>query len=704
MQPDEDVISRTKKRCEEEQRKLRSKQETMKKFKKGTMIAVPAAAVLLIGVFLGAVLFPRTVTEQPQLVAYYTVDVNPSLRVQVDAEDVVTGVKGQNADADAIIKKLDCVGDNVTDAIGEIINAIKDAGYFNEGQRYVLIGGFAADGTKVNNSLSDLQSRLEADFGDMIDLLIVQGNLDDLQAADDLQVSPGLLKLSQMADGVEVKAGEKVDDVQKQVQNVNEPKYCAPDINSADPGKDGVTLKWDSLDFTMMGYAGKVTYGIAMGDTKDAVTSMSATEIKKIDFYTYQTPPVSYYVSMKPGETKYFAIYAHYGDIVKRGNAIPVTIPAAAPSAAPAKTPQVSKESEPVKTDAPEPSNTAEPKPSETPQPAHYVSGKVSGEKIVLSWSAETAANFQGYKVVASKTNPNPKYPEDGYLKYITDRSKTSVSLYAGGDLDANEYYYFSITYLLSDGTKIAGNAVKLKVPERSPEPEPSVEPTAEPTVEPTAGPTAPPPPADHPSASIGGGITDSTISLSWSRIADERFQGYKVVASFSNPNPSYPGDGYLYYITNRDDTSKSFNVSKLGSFAPGSTCYFSITVLYNDGTKKAGNAIALTMPAAVTPPAEYASSSIHASLEGTTVHLSWGQINDPRFNGYKVVYSLTNPNPKYPDDGYKYYITEAGNTGCSFDVSELGGSSTAACYFSITVLYNDGVKVPGNVATITIP
>jgi hypothetical protein len=319
----------------------------------------------------------------------------------------------------------------------------------------------------------------------------------------------------------------------------------------------------------------------------------------------------------------------------------------------------------------------------------------VSGEKVVLSWSAETAENFQGYKVVASKTNSNPKYPEDGYLKYITDKSKTSVNLYAGGDLEANTYYYFSVTYLLGDGTKIAGNAVKLKVPERSAEPKPTEKPTA-------------PPSADHPSSSISGGITDSTISLSWDRIADEGFDGYKVVASFSNPNPSYPGDGYLYYITERDQTSKSFNVSKLGSFTPGAVCYFSITVLYTDGTKKAGNSIALTMPAAVTPPADYASTDIGGSIDPDgTVHLHWGAIPDERLEGYKVMYSFSDPTPVYEDGccNYKYWITD-GSTGCTVNIASLPGYAPGAtCYFSISALYNGHTVVkPGNAKTFVAP
>jgi hypothetical protein len=685
--PDEDVITRSKKRCEEEQAKMRARREALKKVKKGAMIAVPAAAVLLLGVLIGASLFPKVVTQQPELVAYYTVDVNPSVRVQVDGDDIVTGVAGQNGDADAVVKKLDCVGKPIADAIHEIVAAVKDLGYFDGGERYVLIGCFTADGARVSGTLSSLQSRLEADFGDMIELLIVSGSLEDFEAANELKVSPGLLKLAQMADGVEVKGGEKVDEVQQQVQNVNEPKYCAPFL-SKQAAKDGVKLSWEKLDFEKMGYASKVIYGIAMGDTEQEVKSMKAGEIKKIEFYAYGEPDTAYKVtSLKPGETKYFAIYAHYGDIVKCSNIVSATMPA--------------EEEKPKASEKPGTVNTRPPGPAKAADdtPAHTVSGKTSGDKIVLSWTAETADNFQGYKIVASKMNPNPKYPDDGYIKYITDRDKTSLSISAGSyGLKGGAEYYFSVTYLFKDGSAIAGNAVKLKVPHKTTEPAPTENPASAPTQ----------PAGEYAASSVSGSITDSTISLSWERIGDDRFEGYKVVASFSNPSPSYPGDGYLYYITDRESTSKSFNVSKLGSFSPGQTCYFSITVLYKGGVKKAGNAISLAMPAAPAPaqPAgEYAASSVSGSITDSTISLNWERIADDRFEGYKVVASFSNPSPSYPGDGYLYYITDRESTSKSFNVSKLGSFSPGqTCYFSITVLYKDGVKKAGNAISLAMP
>lgn len=60
---------------------------------------------------------------------------------------------------------------------------------------------------------------------------------------------------------------------------------------------------------------------------------------------------------------------------------------------------------------------------------------------------------------------------------------------------------------------------------------------------------------------------------LIWQRISDQRFQGYKVVISRNNSRPAYPGDGYLYYITDRDvttaviDNEESYNSGDFGQY-----------------------------------------------------------------------------------------------------------------------------------------
>jgi hypothetical protein len=96
--------------------------------------------------------------------------------------------------------------------------------------------------------------------------------------------------------------------------------------------------------------------------------------------------------------------------------------------------------------------------------------------------------------------------------------------------------------------------------------------------------------------------IKDGGVLVSWNKIDDSRFTGYKVVVSKSNASPKYPDDGYIEYITDRERTSRfiqngdTYNGGDVGTIQSGVTYYFSITALYGD-KKVAGNAIQLTMP-----------------------------------------------------------------------------------------------------------
>lgn len=89
-----------------------------------------------------------------------------------------------------------------------------------------------------------------------------------------------------------------------------------------------------------------------------------------------------------------------------------------------------------------------------------------------------------------------------------------------------------------------------------------------------------------------------------WQKVNDSRFQGYKVVISESDSTPVYPDNGYLFYITDRNqtsaviDNSAEYNSGDFGShLTPGREYYFSITVLY-DGGKVSSNTLKLEYPA----------------------------------------------------------------------------------------------------------
>jgi hypothetical protein len=76
--------------------------------------------------------------------------------------------------------------------------------------------------------------------------------------------------------------------------------------------------------------------------------------------------------------------------------------------------------------------------------------------EVSLKWNIwNCEAGFNGYKVVYSNTKENPIYPEDGYVKYISDRNTTTFE-----EPFRSEKGYYSITVLQED-EKIPSNSIQ---------------------------------------------------------------------------------------------------------------------------------------------------------------------------------------------------------------------------------------------------
>ena len=224
------------------------------------------------------------------------------------------------------------------------------------------------------------------------------------------------------------------------------------------------------------------------------------------------------------------------------------------------------------------------------------VRATVSGTKVLVSWDKIDVSGFQGYKVVLSKADSTPAYPENGYFKWITDRSTTSTELVAGqgynggdlgGKLQAGVKYHLSIT-AVHDGGKKPGNTVQITLP-----------------ATPAATTPVTDPEAALPAATIRATSVTGGVKLSWSTISDSRFKGYKVVISKSNGNPVYPEDGYYKFIEDPAVTAvtlaaghgyKGTGGDFGGTLTAGQPYYARITAMF-DGGKSNGNVVTFTLP-----------------------------------------------------------------------------------------------------------
>lgn len=98
------------------------------------------------------------------------------------------------------------------------------------------------------------------------------------------------------------------------------------------------------------------------------------------------------------------------------------------------------------------------------PVPVVDASFNVDNTSVLITWEEITDERLDGYKVVMSETNPNPAYPDDGYIHYETDSTVTSYDY--PYEYVCDQDYYFSVTALYDGhndpGEIVAGNAVTL--------------------------------------------------------------------------------------------------------------------------------------------------------------------------------------------------------------------------------------------------
>jgi len=318
---------------------------------------------------------------------------------------------------------------------------------------------------------------------------------------------------------------------------------------------------------------------------------------------------------------------------------------------------------------------------------------KTSDGKIVVSWNKIDSPKFQGYRVVISKKDSTPAYPENGYLYYITDKNKTSVVIdnskpYEvnsdfGNYLDKGVQYYVSVTAEYSDKV-VAGNAVKFKY-------------------------DGPENPELYVAPEVNAFFENGKLVLRWQQIDSSKFVGYRVVASKDDSTPSYPENGYLYSITDKtknyaiiDNKTKYTEGDFGGYFINGEKYYFSVTAVYTDKVVP-GNAVRVKYSGEDSPEL-FPAPEVSAAYKDGKLVIKWDKIDSPQLVEYRLVISEENKTPAYPADGYYNKPYSADTTSVVIDGSKTyydGDFSTLTYgneyYFSVTAVYKNNKYVAGN-------
>lgn len=329
---------------------------------------------------------------------------------------------------------------------------------------------------------------------------------------------------------------------------------------------------------------------------------------------------------------------------------------------------------------------------------ASVVYTSVENGVLVVRWNKIDSENFKEYRVVISKNTATPKYPENGYLYNITNKDRTYAVInngdkYNTGDfgnyLTKGEKYYFSVTAVYNDGFIAAGNAVQYQY-DGIDNPESYVMPI------------------------VSTAEENGKLVLRWNKIESTNFVGYRVAASKNDTSPSYPDNGFLYSITDRninyaviDNTTAYTNGDFGGYFIKGENYYFNVTAVYNDRSV-IGNTIQYQYNGDDNP-ALFPAPVVNAAYdEGGNLVVNWNKINSSQLVEYRLVISQNNQTPSYPVSGYYNTPYDVNTTSAVIDVSKPYTSGDFAAltygteyYFSVTAVYNNNKYVAGNTVKV---
>lgn len=268
------------------------------------------------------------------------------------------------------------------------------------------------------------------------------------------------------------------------------------------------------------------------------------------------------------------------------------------------------------------------------------LTGYVENGQVKLNWdtyylTSQTSSNqISGYKIVRSEFDTNPSYPDDWWV-YLSNQHNTSYT--DTSVISGHSYYYRVGAYISGTGVIEYSNNIYLNVSESSS--------------------------PDNNSEDFVLNATNRTnsIYLDWNQYSNtltssnSDIEGYKIVRSTTTSNPTYP-QNYLTYVSGKTNTSY------LDTSTEDNQAYY-----YRIGAYKNGEVIEYTNFVHIISSNENEDNNsdfqLTAISNNSGIQLSWDKYTNSNIDGYKIVRSISNSSPTYPND-YLKYVSGQTNTG----------------------------------------
>lgn len=173
-------------------------------------------------------------TGPAQAAGYYTIDINPSISVAVDNNNVVISVTPENNDASEMLKGLDLTGLSFNDALRIIINTAVEDSYLKDNGNVLIAHFGSGDGIPRE----ELSSIVTEESSNSVTVLVLSSGKGDYEKAKKSGDKAGIQLLLHNAKNMGIE-DDDVDSVIKEVYNKDKDKNKDKDSSQNVTGNNG---------------------------------------------------------------------------------------------------------------------------------------------------------------------------------------------------------------------------------------------------------------------------------------------------------------------------------------------------------------------------------------------------------------------------------------------------------------------------------
>ncbi len=284
-----------------------TKRRSQKMYKK--IIAIAASAVLVLGIGASAGVYSANNTVSSTV----SLDVNPSVEININKNERVLGVNALNEDGTAIIGGMDFEGSSLEVTVNALIGSMLKNGYLSDVTNSILV---SVEGKSVEKS-AEIQQKVAGEIAEILSL----GGLDGAVLSQTVSVDDNLKKISEEY-GITVGKAQLISQIT--AQNAY---YTFEDLVPLSINELNLLTMSGGLNLENVAAQGQASDKAYIGRDRAKEIALSDAGVSESDVFDYEIEMefeqgvMVYEIEFKCDGTEYdFDINAESGEIIKKNS------------------------------------------------------------------------------------------------------------------------------------------------------------------------------------------------------------------------------------------------------------------------------------------------------------------------------------------------------------------------------------------------